>query len=499
MIHVFSTLDIILIFLFILLNCVVAFSTRSLVKDFDAYASGQNEHYNGLTIVSSIAALVCSASVFFIYIPEICQEGFIAICMFLFVDIISVLLMIFVYLPKIININTYSLHEYISRMYNNDKTIRLVFALCEIIQRIVRFAIQIKIIGIVAQDIFGLESPNNIILYTITALLILYACFGGLKAVSHTDVPQFLIFAIVIPILSFVLWHKTGDHSGFYNILNGGVEKFKVNSIISNGQTILMVISVALFSFIGLPLITPSFQRVRMCKEIKRAQKLWGIGMTAYLFIILVITFIGVQLAGIHNFDNTTDKNEVISYMLNIINNDTLSLLFFFCIVSLSFSTADSEFNSIAVLFANDICVGNFNKKYDKIFIGNVLSTIACLIALVLSLNFNNIFELCFAASNIYYPIAGMPLFLTIMGFKTYLPAIKTGAVVGFVTTAACMIITKYTNAGNAVIFSFGPGMLASLIAILFVHYYYKNVLKENVTCVTQEEIDELQMMTKKL
>ena len=496
---VFSTLDIILIFLFVLLNCAVGFSTRSIVRDFDAYASGQNEHYSGLTIVSSIAALACSASLFFIGMPEICKGGFIVIWMYFFTDLISTLLMVFIYIPKTINIDTYSLHEYISRMYNNDKTIRFVFAFCEIIQRIGRFAVQIKIIGIVAQNIFGLENQDNSMLYVITGLLILYACFGGLKAVSHTDVAQSFIFMVGIPILSIVLWHKTGDHSGFYNILNGGVEKFRISSIISDGQSILITVSMTLFGIIGWPLITTSFQRIRMCKKVERAQKLWGIGMTAYLFIILTMIFISVQIAGIHDYPTTTETNVIIQEMLKLIDSDTLSLLFFFCIVSLAFSTADSEFNAISVLCAGDIFVCVFKKWHKSKFAGNVASTIACLVALVLSLNFNNIFNLYMSVSNIYLPIAGMPLFLTLMRFKTYLPAIKTGAVVGFVTTVLCMIITKYTNAGNAVIFSFGPGMLASLIAILLVHYYYKNVLKKETTCVTQEEIDELQMMTKKL
>ena len=83
------------------------------------------------------------------------------------------------------------------------------------------------------------------------------------------------------------------------------------------------------------------------------------------------------------------------------------------------------------------------------------------------------------------------------MGFKTYLPAIKTGAATGFITTALCMIITKYTKAENATIFSFGPGMIANIIAILAVHYYYKNVLKQQITCVTQEDIDSINDMRK--
>jgi len=496
---VFSTLDIILIFLFVLLNCAVGFSTRSIVRVFDAYASGQNEHYSGLTIVSSIAALACSASLFFIGMPEICKKGFIAIWMYLFTEMIVTICMVFIYIPKIIKIKTYSLHEYISKMYNSDKTIRFVFAFCEIIQRIGRFAVQIKIIGIVAQNIFGLENPDNSTLYVITGLLILYACFGGLKAVSHTDVAQSFIFMVGIPILALVLWHKTGDHSGFYNILNGGVEKFKASSMISGPQNAMITIAMLLRTIIGWSLLMTGFQRIRMCKEVKRAQQLWGIGMLAYLLIILIITFIGVQIAGIRDFDPNTDQNTIIRYMLDIIDSDTLSLLFFFCIVSLAFSTADSEFNAISVLCANDIFGCVFKKWNKNKFVGNIVSIIACLIALVLSLNFDDIFKLYFSVTNIYYPIAAMPLFLTIMGFKTYLPAIKTGAVVGFVTTAACMIISKYTNSGNAAIFSFGPGMLASLIAILLVHYYYKNVLKKETTCVTQEEIDELQMMTKKL
>ena len=493
----FSTLDMFLIFSFILLNCAVAFSTRSVSKNFDSYASGQNENYSGLTIVSSIAALACSASLFFIGMPNICKGGFIFIWMYFFTEVIVTLLMIFVYIPKIINIDTYSLHEYISRMYNNDQTIRFVFAFCEIVQRIGRFAVQIKIIGIVSQDIFDLNNQNNIMLYFMTFVLILYACFGGLKAVSHTDVAQSLVFLLGIPIIAFFLWHKTGDHSGFYNILNGGVEKFRASSMISGPQNAMITIAMLLRTVIGWSLLMTCFQRIRMCKGIERAQKLWGIGMTLYLLVILIIIFISLQIAGLHNFNTQTEHNTIIKYMLDIINNNTLSLLFFFAIISLAFSTADSEFNCITVLFANDIFIGKLKKWYRSKFAGNIISTIVSFIALLLSLNFKNIFDLYMSVSNVYLPIAGVPLFLTIMGFKTYLPAIKTGAATGFITTALCMIIAQYTKAKNATIFSFGPGMIANIIAILAVHYYYKNVLKQQITCVTQEDIDSINAMRK--
>ena len=78
----FSTLDMFLIFSFILLNCAVAFSTRSVSKNFDSYASGQNENYSGLSIISSIIALACSASMFFIGMPTMCKGGFTFIWMY---------------------------------------------------------------------------------------------------------------------------------------------------------------------------------------------------------------------------------------------------------------------------------------------------------------------------------------------------------------------------------------------------------------------------------
>ena len=492
----FSTLDVFLIFAFFIFNCAVAFSTRSIVRDFDSYASGQNENYSGLSIISSIIALACSASMFFIGMPTMCKGGFTFIWMYFFTEVICALLIIFLYIPKIININTYSLQEYISRMYNDDKTIRFVFAFCEIVQRIGRFAAQISIVGILAQNIFELRGPNNTFLYLLAALLILYSCFGGLKAVTHTDVIQSLIFLIIIPMISLLLWYKTADHSGFYNILNGEVTKFKASEVISSRENMLIAISALLNSAIGWGTRITSFQRIRMCKTTKTAQKLWGIGMVIYLMVIATIVFISLQIAGLREFNIGTKEGVIVKYMLELINNHTVALLFFFAIVSLAISTADSEFNCITVLLGNDIFIGKLKKWYRNKFVGNIVSTIVSFIALLLSLNSKNLFALYMSVSNVYLPIAGVPLLLSILGFKTYLPAIKIGSATGFITTAITYGVAKYIDSKFAE-FSFGVGIFANIAAMILVHYYYKNVLKQQITCVTQEDIDSINDMRK--
>ena len=102
----FSTFDFLLIFLFIVANIVVGFSTRSFVKSYDMYASGNNANFSGLTISATIAALFCSASLVVGGIEQIYTQGLMMIWFYFIAEMIACCFAIFVYIPRIIKIKT---------------------------------------------------------------------------------------------------------------------------------------------------------------------------------------------------------------------------------------------------------------------------------------------------------------------------------------------------------------------------------------------------------
>lgn len=514
----FSTFDFLLIFLFIVANIVVGFSTRSFVKSYDLYASGNNANFNGLTISATIAALFCSASLVVGGIEQIYTQGLMMIWFYFIAEMIACCFAIFVYIPRIIKIKTYSLHQYIGHFYGSN--IRALFALSESIQRIGRFAIQLRLIGKCADYAFDLHGTSNTTIWIAAVILILYASFGGLKAVSHTDVVQFISFFLIVPIIAFLLWEKTGavynNHEGFFSIFSGEYEKFTLKGSVNSFITVIVALSILSRTILTTPLNIPSFQRIGMCKNTERAQKLWGISTAIYGIFVLFVVFIGLQLfgitKGINPETNSTMKvNEIVPYMLHFLNNPTISVLFFIMIVSLAISTSDSEFNGIGVLFSNDILVKINKKLYQNKVAATVSGVVACIFALVLALSFDNIFSILLSVQNFFLPVVVIPLACTIFGLRTHKNAIWAGVIAGiFITLLYSFIFGIILNpqwhdftfsgifmntSGSGLIgyiqdmlgvdssvtisqytqYAFGPGMLANFLGIMCMHYYYKS------------------------
>ncbi len=467
-----GSVDIIVLVIFLFFN-VITIAVRERIRNFKEFASGRGDEYGGLPIVCTITALFCSASLFWAGVEQVYLQGSFIIWYDFITEMLACLFAWYFYIPKLVSMDCYTLHEYMSWFYGNN--IRRLFAISETCQRIGRFAVQLCIIGKTFQIVWGLSLfHGNLVIIVFSVLMAIYSSFGGLRAVTYTDVIQFFFFFVIIPTISLWIWHiadvETGGHEYFKEVWN--MPRMSFSGIFSTPESFIAAMAVLARTVLVTPLNIPYFQRIQMCKTVGRARKLWFFSTVCYGIIIVFILFIGLQLLGVtKGIDPATGEemkiNGILPYMLDHYSFPGMKMMFFVCIVSLAVSTSDSEFNGLATLYANDIAFFKNGQPLRTCKSANMFAWMAGSISLLLALRFNDIFKLLMFVQNFFLPVAVVPTVATIFGLRTHKNCVWIGVVCGVLATIIHSILARGTGYSQ---YSFGPGMLANAMGLFVSH-----------------------------
>lgn len=172
------------------------------------------------------------------------------------------------------------------------KNIRIFTAFVAIIGAIFVVAVQLKALGIVFKSIFNISPVIGLLIGSI--IVIIYASLGGIKSITYTDIFQFTILIIAIPLIAFFSIASIG---GFEQLMtpNNMVTNFEQDQLFKD---ILSTFVVCAF-----PALFPEMlQRYLMTQDIKRIKSALYINAVAILPIYLLVGIIGVIAA--KNFPN---------------------------------------------------------------------------------------------------------------------------------------------------------------------------------------------------
>ena len=127
-------------------------------------------------------------------------------------------------------------------------------------------AIQFQIIGRMLTLILGFQGPAATVVAA--AIVIGYSAFGGVRAVTITDVFQFITFSIFIPILALIVWNNLKSPGQVVDTLTTN-PIFSLRRVVGWNPQFMSALCMMLFFTI--PGLAPStFQRVVMARDIKQ-------------------------------------------------------------------------------------------------------------------------------------------------------------------------------------------------------------------------------------
>ena len=305
------------------------------------------------------------------------------------------------FIPKYLKLGLTTIPEFLEKRFNGF--IRTVVAFLLIISLVVTLLPIVLYTGAIniesIFDISGLlnTSKDNAIWITVMVVGVIgavYAIFGGLKMVAHTDTINgygLLIAGILIPILA--LW-KIGEGNiieGFTTVFNNAPEKFDVisdePSVGPGARGATLPFGVL---FTGLMINQLYFwamhqtiiQRALGAKNLKEAQK--GLLFTGVLKILIPIVVMLPGLIAFYHFGDSfyEDQDVIYPMLVKKVLPTWMTGFFVAVIVGAVLSTFNSALNSAATIFS----LGIFKRYIDKSAEDKKLVKVGKLTSLILAI-----------------------------------------------------------------------------------------------------------------
>ncbi|WP_041546142.1 sodium:solute symporter family transporter [Cardinium endosymbiont of Encarsia pergandiella] len=359
-----------------------------------------------------------------------------------------------------------SMSETIDSVYGRHPMI--IASIVNICTAIFAVTMQINVMSEAIKMCFPSIEPRIITILS-TILLIFYSTFGGIRAITYTDILQFITFSIIIPLLAWFMFIQIGKPVTEIVPVLQNYPKFQFNNLFQLNSHLIGI--VLIFLSCAVASIEPSIiQRVYMASSLIQARKAFSY---AGLFCFPIFFFI--NLVGIFVFVGAPDllKENIWEYITTNIPSlfkGFLSISF----LAMSMSTADSWLNVSAIMVSHDI-LKNLHKTKEsidayKLRIARWATLVIGLLAMLIAFRCKDLVQLLYWTLDCALPIITAPFILAIFGFRGTSRTALIGMATGFFTILAW---NKWVAPSTGMDGSF-LAMVANGLAMLAAHYLLK-------------------------
>ncbi|MFD1173396.1 sodium:solute symporter family protein [Oceanobacillus picturae] len=343
------------------------------------------------------------------------------------------------------------------------KTAKLFTGILSIALCIGILGAQAVAIGAIFNVTLGMTTFTGILIGM--GVVILYSTVGGLWAVIQTDVVQFIILGILLPVVLII---------GLFHV--GGVEGLiasvpDTHFSIMGDWTMGAFISLLITFLLGEALVPPYAQRAFASKDPSHARKGYvvsGFFAFGFFFITGTIGLIGYQL--FPNVAPDTLLPTIVSELLPI----GVTGLAVAALLAVIMSTASSYLNATSVSFIQDIYVPFIKKDASEkslLLIGKVVTLLTGVGAVGFALAVPNIIDALSAAYTIWAPTIVLPLIIAVV-FKVYHKAAGVSSIItGGVFTAIWTWFLDEPFGFTGIV----PGLIGNILAFVVVYAIMRN------------------------
>jgi Na+/proline symporter len=391
----FSFIDILLIFLYLVGCLFIGLYKATKIKTLEEYSLGKSQYPSTIMTATIFATSISSYSTIGT-IEKIYTLGFFFILTFIAKPVF------FLISGHMLsrNIEQFKGCMSISDMFEvlYGKSPKILVTLVSLLMCIGMVTIQIYAISIILHAI-GIDSFKGTIISFM--VLICYSSLGGVRAVSFTDLFQFLVFFIALPVICSSAFWGVGGFSGIYNHL--GSEYFNLN--LSTKDIILFV---SIFAFNSIPALAPPvMQRMLMVKSSVRVSKIFYTNALLCIPFFLIIAIIGMTVKiSCANSDNL--EKDIIRFLVDGVPNGVAGLVIS-GLLAIIMSTADSYLNTASIIFTKDILKGLL-KKEESLLQVKIVSFVLGILSIPIALKGINIVDFFWALSSLWSPIIFIPM-----------------------------------------------------------------------------------------
>ncbi|MEM7403023.1 MAG: ATP-binding protein [Myxococcota bacterium] len=325
--------------------------------------------------------------------------------------------------------------------------------------------VQVAAMVTVFQQFFELYQPWTALLGF--AILVVYSCLGGAVAVTLTDVVQFVITVIAVPMIClFWLWYIGGYGS--------------LSSLVLSQYPQLFATHASWFWYATLFLIfcTPSpplMQRLLMAQDAAQMMRAFRIAALLQLIFYLLMGLIGLVILTI---SNSWQPSIVLSYAMNQALPASTKGLVVVSFLAIIMSTADSHLHVAAVSFVHDVvrpvyerCCSHTWLNRNQLGLMQFTTLLLALLILTLKLYGQGVVGVAFGLKDTSYFVCIIPVCVGMLGYRG-----SPRTFVMAVTFASMLTVAVVGLVGLHMAYGILAALVVSCVVFFFARQYDKPV-----------------------
>jgi SSS family solute:Na+ symporter len=470
-------LDLWIVGIFLLITLVVGIWQGRGMTNFSVFSIAEKK-YSTAVLVATITATFLGGSASLGRAEKTFQYG----AIFFFValgDVIKTFIQ-----AKFIatNIDKYSdcisVGDIIGKSYG--KNAKLFTGIAGTLTYITLLGAQVSSIGYVFHYFLGTTHVMGVLIGC--SILIIYSVFGGIKAVTTTDVIQFIVLIVAIPIVCNIGISQVGG----YGKLIESLPATHINLGMKSQIDIMKNIDV--FLVFVLSLTGPaSVQRLLMAKNSTQASQAFYYTAAICLLFFAVVCCIGLTAKVLKpDLDPVLAMPYIIELLPVGFKGVAIAGL-----IAIIMSTADSILNTTSVMFVNDIVAVLVKKKLSdmtQLRLAQFSTLLIGIFSIVAAFSFKSVFDIMVLSKLFWTPVVVIPFVAGVTGFIVDRKSFWVGAFWAVIIAIVWQIfkLEKTTGFGSIL-----PAMLANFIFFFGSHYYYKLFKQDRFEPIPNLSINE--------
>lgn len=261
-------------------------------------------------------------------------------------------------------------------------------------------------------------------------IVVAYVTFGGVRAVVITDIIQFAVLALGIPLTLLFGLLNIGGISAF--IANTPIDHFSL----SGSMSLLSFISLFIAFLLGEALVPPYVQRLLIAKDPRHAAKgtLWS-GLFSIPFF-LITGLIGLIAL---NLDPDLNANLALPYTIQQVLPVGLKGIVIAAIISIVMSSSDSFLNAAGIALTNDIVIplrDHSLSEKQKLMIAKATTFAVGIAAIFFAMNVDSVLDLLLLAYDFWAPTVLPLIVAAIFGLRANARVFIYSAIAGTLAMA---------------------------------------------------------------
>lgn len=285
---------------------------------------------------------------------------------------------------------------------------------------------QVGAMGYIFNIFLGLDQMYGIIIGL--GIVIAYSTIGGMRAIVYTDILQFIVLMVGLPLVLIFGVVKAGG-------VGAVIQAVPVDHLTFLGPYTLLAFLSLFFTFvIGEALVPPYVQRLFIAKDVNEVRKgtmLSGLFSIPFLFVTGSIGLVALILFP------EIDANLAMPTMIKEVLPIGLMGIVVAGVISIIMSSADSFLNGASVAAVHDVIKPLMNTDDEKNFrLVKIINILVGILAIVFAIKIKSILDILIYSYNFWAPIIVVPLVVAILGgkvTKTQFYWGMTGGIIGVV------------------------------------------------------------------